>query len=312
MIGYLLYQIAAALASFLPVRVSYFFARRISEVKYLADKYSRHSVRSNLRRVLPEGVNDGERKKVEKQVFRNFSCFVVDFLRLSNGSGRKEDSRVTVEGWERIKSALQKKKGLILTTAHFGNWELGASLLARSGFRLKVVARRHENRRINKFFNRRRERFGIEVLEQGGSKSSVLGWLREGGCIAILADRQLGGSGGKATFFGHDTVLPRAHVALALRTGAPLIPGFVRRERNGDCKVIIEPEIELSDLGKNRSAVRTGVERCLVVFEDFIRLHPDQWFVFDEVWPEKTRRKPDDLTGALSEGQRSAFASPGP
>jgi KDO2-lipid IV(A) lauroyltransferase len=111
--------------------------------------------------------------------------------------------------------------------------------------------------------------------------------IREGGVLGILADRAITGVGERVEFFGRLALLPSAHVALALRTGAALMPAFAWREK-GLLLARIEKPLELVATGDRDADVREGVRRFAAVLERYVREHPEQWTVFEPVWDKKS------------------------
>ena len=91
------------------------------------------------------------------------------------------------------------------------------------------------------------------------------------------------GVGERVEFFGRTALLPSAHVALALRTGAALLPAFAWRENEFIVARIEEPLV-LASTGDRDSDVRAGVRQFAARLERYVKEHPEQWSVFEPVW----------------------------
>src|SRR2546423_4446015 len=130
--------------------------------------------------------------------------------------------------------------------------------------------------------NRARQAQGL-VLVPIDSALGIHRVVRDGGVLGILADRAVTGIGETVEFFGRPALLPSAHVALALRTGAPLVPAFTWRENGLLCARIEEP-LELVSTGDRDTDVRAGTQRFAALLERYIKEHPEQWSVFEPVW----------------------------
>jgi KDO2-lipid IV(A) lauroyltransferase len=107
--------------------------------------------------------------------------------------------------------------------------------------------------------------------------------IRDGGALGILADRAVTGVGERVEFFGRPALLPSAHVALALRTGAALVPAFAWREK-GFLLARIEEPLELVSTGDRDADVRAGVRQFAARLERYVKEYPEQWSVFEPVW----------------------------
>jgi KDO2-lipid IV(A) lauroyltransferase len=99
----------------------------------------------------------------------------------------------------------------------------------------------------------------------------------------VLGDRAITGVGERVPFFGRPALLPSAHVALALRTGAALMPAVAHREGNV-LRAVFEPELELRRTGDREADLRDGMLRWAAALEPHIRVAPEQWSVFEPVW----------------------------
>jgi KDO2-lipid IV(A) lauroyltransferase len=101
--------------------------------------------------------------------------------------------------------------------------------------------------------------------------------------LGLLADRAVTGVGERVPFFGAEALLPSAHVALALRAGAALVPGFAHRDGH-TMRAMFEPELVLRRTGDHAADVREGVRRWAEILERHIGVAPEQWSVFESVW----------------------------
>ena len=132
------------------------------------------------------------------------------------------------------------------------------------------------------WINRARSRMGLHFVET----SSALGIariLKRGGVLGMLADRAVTGVGERVPFFGRPALLPSAHVALALRTGAVLIPAFAHRD--GEIlRAVFEPELVLRRTGDRDADLLDGMRRWATALEPHVAMAPEQWSVFEPVW----------------------------
>ena len=286
LLGYVLYEMGGILARIVPVSVSYSIAVLLARLNFLSNARSREAVILNLRHVLGDSVSDREIKKTAKKTFINFSVFIVDFLRFPRTSEKSIISSVDMDMVRVLKEEVGRGKGVIVLGAHVGNWELGGAILSMSGFPLSVVAMPHTNELIDRFFVRRRTKKGIEMVTREHATSELLGSLRRGECIAILGDRNILGPGMETEFFGSPALMPYGHVVLSLRTGAPIVPGFVVRERGNRFKFCVEEPIRP---GSGAGAFEDIMHRCIRAMERYVRRYPDQWFTFEPVWERQNR-----------------------
>jgi KDO2-lipid IV(A) lauroyltransferase len=277
------YFLGAALCRMLPLPALYRLAHGIAGLCHAFQPANRRAVRSNLRVVLGETASEPEIRRRTLRVFCNFAERLVDFLRLSTVAPEELERAFVIEGEEHLERARKLAGGKILfLTAHMGNWEWGAARLGLSGELHGVVAMRHEADAVERMFRSRRGSFGLHVMDERQSAPGVVSMLRAGSPVGMLVDRDVTRDGMNASFFGRRARVPRAHVSLALRAGAVILPGFVVCEPGGRHRLIFEPALDPRELG----GVRAGVNACLAVLEKYIRRYPEQWLVFEPMWPE--------------------------
>lgn len=299
MISFLLYELGGALAQVFPLGLTYGIAILLANLNFLFNRTSRRAVIANLKHVLKsvgvqaEAVAGGasaagpwshaDLDRIARRVFRNFALNIADFLRFPLFDLHSLREVVTLEGWEHIERANAAGRGFIILSAHVGNWEMCGAVLGLSGLRVRAVALDHGAGRVTRFYAKRRRGKGVESLPVTGSTFAMLEWLRGGGAVALVGDRDFTHQGKPVPFFGQTAIMPRAHASLGLKTGAPVLPIFLVREAGHRFRLIIRPPVSTVGLPAT-DRVRAFMERCLRVFEDVIRRYPEQWCVFVPIW----------------------------
>jgi KDO2-lipid IV(A) lauroyltransferase len=242
---------------------------------YLAAPRGRAAVRANLAVIAPE------RSLSARRVFVNQVRQYLEVFHIVRLDRARFDAIVRVEGWDRFLCAQRLGKGVIFGSAHFGPIALVGQVLMQRGYTLTLPAEKTESELMHAV-NRARQAQGL-VLVPMDSALGIHRVIRDGGVLGILADRAVTGIGERVEFFGRQALLPSAHVALALRTGAALLPAFTWRE-NGLLHARIEEPLELVSTGDREADVRAGVQRFAALFERYVKEHPEQWTVFERVW----------------------------
>ena len=269
-----LYAACAALARTLPPSVAYALARAAALGFWAASPSRRRAVRANLCRVAPE-LPARERERLARRMFMTFAESMVDAGRALGNQGA---AAVTIEGADRLRAALDAGHGVLLWSAHFGNWELAAAALARGGFEVSALARAHRDPGLERFFDATRRAAGVRVVARCPGAREARRVLRGHGLLALLGDRRFGVGGRAVPFFGLPARLPAAPLALARRTGAALVPGFVVRTSPGRYRVQVEPAVTAPGDG--------ALEALAATLERYVRAHPEQWYVFEPVWDD--------------------------
>ena len=285
MLNYYIYRFGQFLALTLPLKAAYFLASLFALGYYFLAFRDRRNVKANLRVIFPD-KSDSQLRKISRKVFRNFAKYLVDFFRFEKLDRRFIDKNIKLENLHFFDEALARNKGVIVLTAHLGNWELGGVVLAQLGYPFWAVALPHKNKKVNDFFDAQRSRKGIKVVAMGKAVRSCITEIRNQHMVALVGDRNFTAKGLVVDFFGKPTHFPEGPAALSLMTGAPIVPGFMLRNPDNSFTLRIEKPIEFTPTGNKTKdlADLTGVGRD--IFQEYIRKYPEQWYLFRRFWIE--------------------------
>jgi len=193
---------------------------------------------------------------------------------------------VTITGKENLDKALAGGKGVILLTAHIGNWEMGGVVTAMLGYDISAVALNHRYKSINDFFIRQRERKGMKVIPIDSGVKRCISTLLKNGMVALVGDRDFTNTGITLDFFGMPTSIPKGPALLSLRVNSPVVPVVFIRENRFNYKLIFDKPIEVKEEPgiENDEIVKKATEGFIPIMEKYIRRYPEQWLVFRKFW----------------------------
>ncbi|MBM3252148.1 MAG: lysophospholipid acyltransferase family protein [Candidatus Omnitrophica bacterium] len=283
MFNYLLYRIGQFIALHLPLKLGYKIAMFCSDTHYIFADKDRRAVKENLKAIFPEKP-DREIRRIRIRMFRNFAKYLVDFFRFEKLDEEYIKKNIRIENIHYFQEALSKGKGVIGLTAHLGNWELGGVVIALCGYPFWVVALPHKDKSVNNFFNSQRESKGIKVIPLGKAVRKSLDVLKENKILALVGDRDFSEKGMILDFFGKPAFFPEGPAAFALKTGATIVPGFMLRNEDDTFTLKIEKPLEFSPSGNKERDLRELITIYKIIFEDYIRKYPDQWYMFRRFW----------------------------
>jgi len=231
----------------------------------------------SLRIAFPE-FSLKKRKKIAKEffVFMGQSFFELIYF-LKKPHLLKEG--VKIEGENFLKEALNKKKGVILLTAHLGNFPLISLVLARKGYKINVVARPMRDEKIDIFVNNLRNKAGIKTILSYPRKEcveSILRALRNNEIVMIQMDQNFGTGGVWVKFFNKLAATPVGPIVFALRTKAAIVPAYIKK--NGDKHLIrFLPEEPLDYFPNREEMILKNVAKFTQMIEGWIRENPSYW-----------------------------------
>ncbi len=283
MVSYLLYRTGQAIVLNLPIKLSYKIAAFLSDIHYIFAYQDRKAVRENLKIIFPEKTNN-EIRKISVRAFRNFAKYLVDFFCFQRLDARYIKNNIRIENRHYFDEALSKGKGVVVLSAHLGNWELGGVVTAILGYQFYVVALPHKDKKVDDLFNYQRESKGMKVVPLGRAVAACLNALKENKMVGLAADRDFTEKGVIVDFFGRPSCFPKGPAAFALKTGAAIVPAFMLRNEDDSFVLKIERPLEFIPSGKKDNDLVGIVRKYKVIFEDYIRRYPDQWYMFRRFW----------------------------
>lgn len=283
---YHIIEVTFRLLGLIPLKWIPTVAGPIGRLMFLADRKHRRIALNNLTRAFGREKKSHEIEVLAKRVFINLARIVFEVgwsLRLK----RKDlDKYFSIKGLSRLKTAYQKDKGILVLTAHFGNWELLTIIAAMIGYPTSIVVRPLDFAPLEAFFKRLRTRFGGKLIGKN-SMRDVLGSFKQKNMVGLLMDQNVDWYEGVfVNFFGHTACTSKGLALLALKTKVPVVPLFLVREKSG-FKVEIGHEVPLIKTGDMRKDIEANTERYNNIIESIIRRYPDQWFWVHQRW--KTR-----------------------
>jgi KDO2-lipid IV(A) lauroyltransferase len=271
------------LAHVLPRRFAYWVGLRVADEFYARDVRGREAVKSNLRHILQyKGLkaSDETLERLTRKVFQHFGKYLVDFFGARRISRRSVARLVSVEHGERLAEARASGQGTIVVTAHLGNWEIGAAVVATLGCHLNAVILPESDRRIRALFRSRRESRGTTILPLGGAVRGLIRALGRGEFVALLADRDYSDRCDFVPFFGAPARLPRGPALLSVKTGCAILPTFLLRHENDTFLLRFHAPLRPQEFG----GIGPLQRRIAEILEAEISERPEQWFMFRDFW----------------------------
>jgi len=244
----------------------------IGSLSWLASSRARAAVRDNQRVIAPA------RRPAVRRTFVNQAHNYLDTFRLLRASRERITEWVEAEGWEHFLAAHARGKGVVMASAHFGPVNVCGQLFLARGYHTTMPVE-EEQTEFGRAVNRARAALGGTFIATSSARG-IYRVLRDGGVLGVIADRAVTGTGERVEFFGHQVLLPSAHILLALRADAAVIPAFAYRQ--GDkVSLHFEPALALVRTGDHEADVRLGMREFARVMERHLARSPAEWAVFE-------------------------------
>lgn len=277
---YILYLILKAAVPLFPLQLVRFSAKATGAFFFYLIPVRKSTALSNLKLAFPE-KNNKELSRIIKGCYRNVFTVIGEFLFMQRFSDERMKKVMRITNPELIEEKLKAGKGLILISAHFGNWELTAYGCARTlGKKFNVVVKEQSNKRLDKAINRKRSSAGNEMIEMHGSLRKILRALNSGEIVAMLGDQAAPKENTKIHFFIDEVPAFEGTAKIAIKTGAAVLFGISIRNEEGNYDVTMQ-EIDTSKYGDTSEAnVKALTQTHIDLLVEEIKKHPDHWLWF--------------------------------
>ncbi|MCG2789899.1 MAG: lysophospholipid acyltransferase family protein [Actinomycetia bacterium] len=242
------------------------------------------ALKTNVANVLNLDKNDKEVAAIVRKIYINWFMTVADFLKHTRVSKEKLKQRIEITGLENLDKALEKGKGVVIFTAHIGNFEWGACRVAAEGYSMWAAGLSRPYEPTNKFFESRRLAKGVRILYVNKSILNIFRILKNNEIIAIPTDWDSQGTAHIHDFFGKKAYIPSGPVEVAMKSGAPLIPAFIYRKNKYNHFMELEKPLKLETKGGKKELIDINTAKVVKVLQKNIKEHLDQWEMFHDIW----------------------------
>lgn len=249
---------------------------------------------THLTWVFEKEKSKEEIRKLAKEAFTNLGRTLFEFIQMQRLTKEEIINRVIPENLDRLDGALRRGKGAILLTGHFGNWEWLAAFLIARGHQGGALGRRIHFAPYNNLLVNMRRRHGVETYDRKDSPKKILKLLAENKVLGVLPDQDVKRvTGIFIPFFGRDAYTPTGPVAMALASGAAVVPAFLVREGN-KFRLKVEEPLKITRTRDKEADLRRHTLEWSGLLERYLRLYPDHWVWMHDRWqttPETVWRK---------------------
>lgn len=255
----------------------------MGELYYHIVKKQRNLSIAHMRRGM--GYSEQEAKRMTKKLCYHMGQSFLEMMWMPRLTKENISKYVQMDHPEYLADALAKGHGVVVLTAHVGNWEWMAARLSMEGFPVTTVVKPQPNDQHTRILNEYREMVGIEVFSRGTTEMiAAAKALKKGKILGFLADQDAGPAGAWVDFLGEIASTPLGPAVFAKRFHSPVIPIFIVRQEDGTHQMIIQPEVKMQMTGDDDRDLYENTRRMTKIIEDMIRAYPQNWLWFQKRW----------------------------
>jgi len=272
-----------AVVRLLPMRVVLAAGTQLGRAFHAVDGAHRRRALRNLEKAFPVR-SEPERRAIARAMFSHFGRLLMVLLKFSTMTPARMLECVEFEGEERVRAAHAHQRGVLLYTGHFGFWEINALVHGLVLQPMAVLARPLDNPLLHDLLEAVRGKTGNSVIYRRGAIRRVLRALESNQAVAVLIDQHIQTADAVyVDFFNRPAATTSALAALALRTGAPVMPVFALPLPGGRFRMVYEHPVEPPP-ANDPEAIRDFTQRCTDVLEMYVRRYPELWLWMHRRW----------------------------
>jgi len=283
----------SALVKVMPrdMRLLYGFARNFSIIGYHIASKHRNVAFEGLSAAFGNTKSFKELEQISRDCFTFMVKSAIELIYLMDRPDLIKH-RVALENKEHLLAAVRKGRGVILVSAHFGNFPLMLARLSLEGFHTGGIMRHMRDQRVEQLFLEKRKRLKIRTIYANPRKACVeesIHALRNNELLFIPLDQNFGTGGIFVDFFGRKAATATGPVVLAMRTKAAILPCFIVRNSDDTHKIIFEPEFLLQEKADHEENIQNNIQKLTSIIESYIRRYPAEWGWIHRRWKTQPR-----------------------
>ncbi len=260
------------------------FASGVGIFIYYFIPIRRSTAISNLQKAFPQ-KSKSEIRSIARKNYQSITITFFELMIIPHLSQSVIDSQVECSGLNLIEEKLESGKGIILLTAHFGNWEFIISYLApKLDGKFNVLVKPQRNPYITKWLEETRHVAHTKIIPTGVSVKSIYQALTKGEVVLIAGDQRGHKDGPRFNFFNQPTAYYTGTAAIVNRTKCELLIGLIQRKKDFTYKLTIR-ELDLSSLPElEEDRISLLTQNYISLLEEHVKETPEQYFWMHKLW----------------------------
>lgn len=298
---YLLKILTRSLAA-LPLSSARRVGRGLGTIAYIFVRRHRVVNLAEMARCFPSETRVNLKRRL-RRVYQGMAVNYIEVFRWIGGADAELDAQMRPQGMEHLDAALARGRGVLILTAHIGNWDM-VGLWGARRMKLTIISKDLRGAGVNRFWMEARARCGLKIVPAHNSYRACISVLRRNEILGFILDQNMTRMEGIfVDFFGKPACTTPGLAFMAAHSQAPVVPGFMIREADGSHRIEFQPPIDPPP-DREAETLRAATQHYTSVIEAVIRKHPDQWIWMHRRW--RTQPLPvEQNTGVEVKEQKS-------
>ena len=241
---------------------------------------SKRLIHSNIKKAIPN-INLEDLDKMTKMMWNNYGRVFAEYIFIKDFRNEKLSTKIKIEGQEILKEIKELNKQVIFISGHFGNFELMAMHIEKTGINLAAIYRPLNNIFLNKIMERIRKKYICKnQIKKGiGGMKKLINLKNKNFSTALMIDQRVS-EGIKSNFFNKEASTTTIPAQLIKKFKIPVIPIFIERINDTNFKIIVNQPINFD----NEMSIKNITDKLNQVLEKMIIKKPEHWIWSHNRW----------------------------
>ena len=288
---FFLFKITVSALKLLPFNLTFRLAGKLGIFVGMVLGIRKKVAYSQIKESFPE-KSEKEIKHILIRMYENIGYQSIEFF-----LGNKTEllRNVTSKGFDNLIEAYNRKKGVIVVSGHFGNWEMAGEFIASKRIRVGAIVKRQRNPYVNNYIENRRVGSKIHIIYKKRSFRGIVKELKQGSAIAFLSDQAANKQGIKLNFLGREASVNIGAAKLALKFSIPIVFCYSLRENDNSLSFHFHKPIYIEELDENQKNIKFITQSLNLEIENIVKKHPENWFWVHKRWKNANQGKDSNL-----------------
>ncbi|MFC1490019.1 lysophospholipid acyltransferase family protein [Candidatus Latescibacterota bacterium] len=283
-VEFILLKLLSLVFTILPLSMVYFIVKMLGLFAFHVLRIRRDVSIDNIRKSFGDVYSEKKIRKIASDSYVNIGITILEMLIVQRFQAQMLE-RVDMTDSQILRQNVDKGRGVIVVSCHFGSWEIVGAALSAADMPMTVVVKKLSNPYVDKMIYDRRTGFGNKIINHGASVKHIVGALKNNEIVGLISDQDAGGDGVFVDFFDRKASTPRGAAQLALKYNVPIVVVMTLRTGNGRYRGLFN-EITVDE----NDTVETVTQRYTTSIEHVIREHPEQYFWMHRRWKTQEPR----------------------
>lgn len=247
----------------------------------------KNDILNNLNLAYGDSISPQEKQKILFESTKNMILVALELPHLPKLAKTKYQNIATYKGDEYLQHYLENKQGALFISAHLGNWEMMASLMASHGYKVTEIVREFNDPWLNRYIDSLRTQASIKTLPKDNSANEIIRLLKDGEFVGMLIDQSPRDNAVPVFFFSQPCWATIGPAYIYSRTKVPVHPVSMIRNSDNTLELVIHPPLELVNTKNWLKDILTNTQICQNAIETLIKQHPEQWLWVHKRWKQR-------------------------